>query len=53
MIQKGLADFGEVYELQQPRLAMLGTHPLGELLIGLADGYSCLGAGIKKYLGNC
>jgi len=40
MIQKGLADFERAYDLQADRMAGLGTHPRGELMIGLADGYS-------------
>ena len=42
-VQKGVADFEKVYELQKARFAELGTHPRGELLLGLADGYSRLG----------
>ena len=43
LIEKGVADFEKAYEVQAPHLADLGTHPRGELLMGLADGYSRLG----------
>jgi tetratricopeptide (TPR) repeat protein len=43
VIQTGVADFERTYELQKDRFAKLGTHPRGELLLGLADGYSRLG----------
>jgi tetratricopeptide (TPR) repeat protein len=43
LIQKGLADFEKAYDLQASYLADLGTHPRGELMIGLADGYSRAG----------
>ena len=42
-VQKGVGDFEKVYELQKARFAELGTHPRGELMLGLADGYSRLG----------
>lgn len=42
-VQKGVADFEKVYELQKARFTELGTHPRGELMLGLADGYSRLG----------
>ena len=43
LIEKGLADFEKTYDLQASRLADLGTHPRGELMIGLADAYSRTG----------
>jgi tetratricopeptide (TPR) repeat protein len=43
LIQTGVQDFEKAYELQGPDLSRLGTHPRGELMIGLADGYSRLG----------
>jgi hypothetical protein len=43
MIEKGVSDFEKVYALQEPNLAKLPMHSKGELLIGLADGYSRLG----------
>ena len=38
LIEKGLADYQAAYEMQKDSLDQLGTHPLGELLFGLADG---------------
>jgi hypothetical protein len=43
LIEKGLADFEKTYDLQASRLADLGTHPRGELMLGLADAYSRTG----------
>jgi hypothetical protein len=43
LVEKGLADFEKTYDLQASRLADLGTHPRGELMIGLADAYSRTG----------
>jgi tetratricopeptide (TPR) repeat protein len=43
LIEKGVLDFEKAYEVQGPDLSQLGTHPRGELMIGLADGYSRLG----------
>jgi tetratricopeptide (TPR) repeat protein len=43
LIQTGVQDFERAYQLQGPDLSQLGTHPRGELMIGLADGYSRLG----------
>ncbi len=43
LITDGVADYQRTYDLQKSRFATLGTHPRGELLIGLADGYSRLG----------
>lgn len=43
VIQKGVSDLEKAYELQKDRLSQLGTHPRGELMLGLADGYSRLG----------
>lgn len=43
LIQTGVQDFEKAYELQGPDLSQLPTHPRGELMIGLADGYSRLG----------
>lgn len=43
LIQTGVQDFEKAYQLQGPDLTGLGTHPRGELMIGLADGYSRLG----------
>lgn len=43
LIERGVSDFEKTYQLQEPVLDKLGTHPRGELMIGLADGYSRLG----------
>ncbi len=43
LIEKGIGDMELAYSIQGPDLSGLGTHPRGELLIGLADGYSRLG----------
>ncbi len=43
LIEKGLRDYEKAYAIQGPDLNDLATHPRGELLIGLADGYSRLG----------
>lgn len=43
LIEKGLGDFEHTLEIQKPYFDTLGTHPRGELLIGLADGYARLG----------
>ena len=43
IIEKGVSDFEKTYELQKSDFAKLGTHPRGELMLGLADGYSRLG----------
>jgi tetratricopeptide (TPR) repeat protein len=43
LIEKGVGDFERAYAIQGPDLSGLGTHPRGELMIGLADGYSRLG----------
>ena len=50
LIEKGVSDFEKAYEIQAPRLAELPTHPRGELLIGLADGYSRLGNPERAYV---
>ena len=43
LIEKAISDFEKVYEIQGPHLDQMPSHPRGELLIGLADGYSRLG----------
>jgi hypothetical protein len=50
LIEKGLADYEKAYEVQAERLSELGTHPRGELFIGLADGYSRLGNSERAYV---
>lgn len=43
LIETGLSDYARTYELQKPYFATIGTHPRGELLFGLAEGYSRIG----------
>ena len=43
LIEKGVGDFERALEIQKTYFDTLGTHPRGELLIGLADGYARLG----------
>ena len=43
LIEKGLTDYARALEIQKTRFDSLGTHPRGELLIGLADGNARLG----------
>lgn len=43
LIEKGLADYLKIYEIQKDRLATVGTHPKGELFFGIADAYRRLG----------
>lgn len=43
LIETGLSDYARAYELQKDHWAALGTHPRGELLFGLAEGYSRAG----------
>jgi len=43
LIEKGLGDFEHSLELQADYWSMLGSHPRGELLFGLAEGYSRVG----------
>jgi hypothetical protein len=47
LVEKGVADYERVLAIQAPIFAMLGDHPKGELLFGLAEGYSRLGNGEK------
>jgi tetratricopeptide (TPR) repeat protein len=50
LIEKGVADYEHVLELQAPYFSTLGDHPKGELLFGLAEGYSRLGQTDKARL---
>lgn len=43
LIERGVADFQHMLDIQSAYFETIGTHPRGELLIGLADGYSRLG----------
>lgn len=42
-VQRAVADYERVREMQKDRFASLGEHPRGELLQGLANGYRLLG----------
>jgi hypothetical protein len=43
LMKDALEDYEHIYEIQKPYFATLGTHPRGELLFGLAEGYSRFG----------
>jgi len=43
LVERAVSDLEKAYQVQQSRLDKLGTHPKGELLLGLADGYTRLG----------
>jgi tetratricopeptide (TPR) repeat protein len=47
LIEKGVGDYEHVLALQSAYFSTLGDHPKGELLFGLAEGYSRLGNGEK------
>ena len=47
LIEEGVADYQHAYDLQKAYFATLGTHPRGELLFGLAEGYGRLGEETK------
>ena len=51
LLEKGLSDYQASFDLQKDSLDKLGSHPLGELLFGLAEGNSRLGneAKAKEY----
>ncbi|HYR44674.1 MAG TPA: hypothetical protein VER98_16705 [Terriglobia bacterium] len=42
-LETGVSDFERVLKIQEPQFSQLGLHPRGELLTGLADGWSRLG----------
>ena len=50
-LEHARSDFQRALDIQAPRLASLGTHPQGELLLGLADAYSRQGkvADARRY----
>jgi hypothetical protein len=50
LVTDGVADYEHTYEVQKPYFETLGTHPRGELLFGLAEGYSRLGDQSKAQL---
>jgi TolA-binding protein len=43
LLEKGVGDYEHVLALQSAYFNTLGDHPKGELLFGLAEGYSRLG----------
>jgi tetratricopeptide (TPR) repeat protein len=43
LLEKAMEDFQTIYELQKNDLDRLGTHPRGELRMGLADVYRLMG----------
>jgi tetratricopeptide (TPR) repeat protein len=43
LLEKALSDYERTLEIQEPYFKELGEHPKGELLFGLAEGYSRLG----------
>lgn len=43
LIKDGVADYERVYQIQKPIFQTLATHSRGELLFGIAEGYSRLG----------
>ena len=43
LLSSALANYERVLELQADRFSVLGDHPKGELLFGLAEGYARLG----------
>ena len=43
LIEKGLSDYLQTYDMQKADLASVGTHPKGELFFGIADAYRRLG----------
>lgn len=47
LLEKGVGDYEKTLEIQQATFASLGDHPKGELLFGLAEGYSRLGQADK------
>lgn len=43
LLERGLQDYGRAFEIQRPILDKMGEHPKGELLFGLAEGWSRAG----------
>jgi tetratricopeptide (TPR) repeat protein len=43
LVKDGVSDYERVYQIQKSYFNTLGTHPRGELLFGIAEGYSRLG----------
>jgi tetratricopeptide (TPR) repeat protein len=46
-VKRAVDDYQRAYDLQKDQLDSLGEHPLGQLLLGLGDGYSRLGDNAK------
>jgi tetratricopeptide (TPR) repeat protein len=42
-VKRAIDDYQRAFDLQKGNLEKLGDHPLGQLLLGLGDGYSRLG----------
>ena len=47
LLTRGLEDYQHIHELQKSYFDKLGEHPRGELLFGLAEGYSRAGNQVK------
>lgn len=47
LLERGLQDYGRALEIQRPILDKMGEHPKGELLFGLAEGWSRSGDAAK------
>jgi len=47
LIEAGVEDYQRSYDIQKSYFATLGSHPRGELLFGLAEGYGRLGEEAK------
>jgi len=47
LIEAGVADYQRTYDIQKSYFETLGSHPRGELLFGLAEGYGRLGEEAK------
>ena len=50
LLKDALGDYEHIYEIQKPYFETIGTHPRGELLFGLAEGYSRFGDARKAQL---
>jgi len=47
LLRDGMSDYERTYELQKSNFQTLGSHPRGELLFGMAEGYARLGDSAK------
>jgi len=50
LLDRGVADFEQAYELQASSLDRMSPHARGELFIGLASAYSQLGNSERAYV---